>query len=139
MKKFMKVLLVAVLSVMLIGSFALANNSNPFELKGDSTGEISRFISKLGGDAIGIAQTCGYIIAVVMVLVVGIQWVMATPAKKQELKGRMWNIVIGAALIVGASFFLGIIYNTVNDLKGGTNGGNGGNNGDEEVVEVLPG
>jgi len=137
----MKVLLVAVLAVMLIGSFSLANDGNPFA-KAEQTAsdsKISGFIDDLGGDAIGIAQTCGYIIAVVMVLVVGIQWVMATPAKKQELKGRMWNIVIGAALIVGASFFLGIIYNTVNDLKGGTNGGNGGNNGDEEVVEVLPG
>ena len=55
--------------------------------------------------------------AFIMVLVVGIQWVMATPAKKQELKGRMWNIAIGAALIVGAVTFLGIINTTVDELK----------------------
>jgi len=120
MKKLMKILLVAVVSVMLMCSFALAN---PFKgLGGDGTGgQIGSAIDNIGGMAIDIVQTIGYIMAVVMVLVVGIQWVMATPAKKQELKGRMWNIVIGAALIVGASTLLGVIYSTVNDLNLGNN------------------
>jgi len=121
MKKFMKILLVAVVSVMLMCSFALADN--PFAGHGgDGTGGgIGDAVGDIGGMAIDIVQTIGYIMAVVMVLVVGIQWVMATPAKKQELKGRMWNIVIGAALIVGASTLLGVIYSTVNDLNLGNN------------------
>lgn len=127
MKKFMKILLVAVLSVMLICSFAFADN--PFEGHGgsDNTGGVEDAVADVGAMAIDIVQTVGYIMAVIMVLVVGIQWVMATPAKKQELKGRMWNIVIGAALIVGGVTFLGIISDTVDGLNLG--GGTGGSNG----------
>ena len=53
----------------------------------------------IGGSVIKVVQTLGYIVAIVMILAVGIQWLTANPNKRQELKSRMVNIVIGAILI----------------------------------------
>ena len=68
-------------------------------------------VNTIGGSVISVVQTTGYIVAVVMVIFVGIQWLMATPAKRQELKARMWNLVVGAILIAGGVSILGLIAN----------------------------
>jgi len=68
-------------------------------------------INSMGGIVINTIQTIGYIVAVVMVLYIGIQWLMAENAqKRQELKGRMINLAIGAVLIAGGVTILGWIY-----------------------------
>ncbi|MBQ7668731.1 MAG: TrbC/VirB2 family protein [Clostridia bacterium] len=115
MKKFLKILVVAVVAVMLICSFALA--SNPFDVGSNNGGEIGTAVTNVGQTAIGVVQTIGYIMAVFMVIWTGVQWVMAPPAKKQELKGKLWNIVIGAVLIVGAVTLLGLVNKTFNGLN----------------------
>ena len=118
MKKFLKILVVAVVAVMLISSFAFANNDNPFAgYDGGNGGEIGTAVTNIGQTAIGVVQTIGYIMAVFMVIWTGVQWVMAPPAKKQELKGKLWNIVIGAVLIVGAVTLLGLVNKTFNGLN----------------------
>lgn len=73
-------------------------------------------VNTIGGTVISVVQTVGYIVAVVMVVFVGIQWLMATPAKRQELKARMWNLVIGAILISGGVSILGLIANVAGQI-----------------------
>lgn len=110
MKKYLKVMLVLVVALSLLCTFALAN---PFEAAMQAAQQQSQGgtavdnVNKLGGTVISVIQTIGYIVAVAMVLIVGIQWLIGTPAKKQELKGRMWNLVIGAILVAGGVTLLG--------------------------------
>ena len=122
MNRLSKILCLMVVSIMLICSCAFATNhfEDSFnELNNvKQTNEVTTGINILGGTVIDIVQTVGYAMAIIMVIVVGIQWVMATPSKKQELKGRMWNLVIGAALIAGSVTFLGIVESTSNALFG---------------------
>ena len=104
MKKYLKVMLilVVVLSLMTTVAFAgpFSNASKTATDKGNGSSMVG-YANTIGGSIIGVVQTIGYIVAVVMVLYVGIQWLIGTPAKKQELKGRMVSLIIGAILIAG--------------------------------------
>lgn len=118
MKKYLKVMLVLVVALSLLCTFALA--ANPFADAASTAtngngSQATAVVNRLGGTALNVIQTAAYIIAVCMVLVVGIQWMMGTPAKKQELKGRMWNLVIGAVLIAGGATLLGWVAGIVSE------------------------
>lgn len=115
MKKYLKVMLVLVVALSMFCTFAMANS---FVINGtNSAGKVTNSINNIGSTVITIVQTVGYVVAVVMVLIVGIQWLVGTPAKKQELKGRIINVVIGAVLIVGGVTLLGLVEGFVNDSK----------------------
>lgn len=121
MKKYLKVMLVLVVALSILCTFALAANNNPFaQAMKDATsaadaGKTTEYVNNIGGTVINTIQTIGYIIAVVMVLYVGIQWLIGTPSKKQELKGRMWSLVIGAVLVAGGVTILGWIANIASE------------------------
>lgn len=113
MKKYLKVMLVLVVALTMLCTVAFAG---PFSdaLGGTDMGtgtEMTKHVNKIGGSFISVIQTIGYIVAVVMVLYVGIQWLIGTPAKKQELKGRMVSLVIGAVLIAGGVTILDWVAN----------------------------
>ena len=115
MKRFTKILAMMLVVVMMVGMFStVAFADNPFasvaeQAETASTGELGGAINNLGAKAINIIQTVGYVVAVVMVLVFGIKWMMATPQKKQELKERMWSLAIGVVLLIGGVTILGWI------------------------------
>ena len=115
MKKYLRVMLVLVVALAMFGTVAAANS---FVISGEQTGgAVTNTVNNIGATVITIVQTVGYVVAVVMVLVVGIQWLIGTPAKKQELKGKMVNVVIGAILIVGGVTLLGMVEKFVNDTE----------------------
>jgi len=119
MKKYLKVMLVLVVALSVLCTMALAAG-NPFEINGTATNDaVTTTVNNLGATVIGIVQAVGYVVAVVMVLVLGIQWLIGTPAKKQELKGKMWNVIIGAILIVGGVTILGLVSKFAEDTKAG--------------------
>ena len=111
MKKYLKVMLVLVVALSLFCTVVLA--ANPFEgvvnNAKQSSSSLTGAVSGIGSSAINIVQTLGYVIAVIMVVIVGIQWLIGTPAKKQELKGRLVNVIIGAILIACGVTILGFI------------------------------
>ena len=78
----------------------------------------------LAGDAeeiavniISIVRAIGYVMASVMILLVAIQWTTANSNKRQELKSRMVNIVIGATLMVAGVTILGLVAKFAEDSK----------------------
>lgn len=118
MKKFTKIFAMMLVVVMVVGmfstvAFAAPAGGNPFETAANNATSaatdtaVNDAVNELGGQAIKIIQAVGYIVAVVMVLIFGIKWMMATPQKKQELKDRMWNLAIGVILLVGGVSILG--------------------------------
>jgi NADH:ubiquinone oxidoreductase subunit 6 (subunit J) len=128
MKKYLKVMLVLVVALSMLCSFALAaNDDNPFkpvidQAAAEQNGTIGNAVNNIGATVIKVIQTVGYVIAVVMVLVLAIQWLIGTPAKKQELKGKMWNIIIGAVLLVAGVSVLGVLADFAKDVEDDLNG-----------------
>ena len=51
---------------------------------------------------LGIIQTIGYVVAIVMVMYVGIKYLTAGATKKAEVKETLVPILVGAILIVAA-------------------------------------
>jgi hypothetical protein len=86
-------------------------------IKANSTGTVTEVSGNMAGAIIGIIQTVGYIVAVIMVLIIAIQWFTAAPNKRQELKGRMINLAIGAIIIVSCTSLLNFIYTLAQSFK----------------------
>lgn len=110
MKKYLKVMLVLVVVLTMLSTVAFAGS---FDIKPGDGGAINTKVNTLAGTIISIITTIGYAVAVIMVLVTGVQYLMGTPAKKQELKGKLWSIVIGVVLLVGASTLLNTLESTI--------------------------
>lgn len=114
MKKFFKVLSLVLVFMLAIAPLAIS-------FAAPSIGESSDFIEKSGvgkyfGAAIGALKFIGYGVAVVMVLWLGIQYMLAQPAKKAELKGKMWSMLIGIILLVAGVTIIGFIWDAAADL-----------------------
>ena len=110
MKKAAKVLCLVLVMAMVMSPIALA--TNPFAtVQPNTQSEVAGKVNTLGGEIAGIIQVVGYIVAVIMIVWVGVQYMIATPAKKAELKGKLWSMAIGAILITGGVTILGIVAN----------------------------
>ena len=59
-------------------------------------------VKDLGGDIIGILQTAGVVVAVIILIVLGIKYMMGSTAEKAEYKKTLMPYFIGAILIFGA-------------------------------------
>lgn len=82
------------------------------KLAGDdkvSAGQIEDEITSNVGSLYVTIQKVGIIIALIVTVTSGVQWILATPAKKAELKSKMFAIVIGVALILLASTLIRVI------------------------------
>ena len=97
MKKVFKILsLVLVLALVMAPVVSLAaTTSNPlnYEFKFDTDtqgkfGGANAIISAI----ITVLQIAGYAIALILVVWFGIQWMLAQPSKKAELKQKMWSM-----------------------------------------------
>ena len=118
MKKFTKIFAMMLVVLMVVGMFstvALADSTvSSFTAAAGLTGTdttIAGKVADVGGTAISIIKTIGFIMAVVMVFIYAIKWMMATPQKKQELKERLWYLAIGVVLLVGGPAILDMIMN----------------------------
>lgn len=141
MKKYLKVMLVLVVALSVLCTFAFAAaDDNPFSTVvggGGSSTSLDSAVSNLGASAISVVQTLGYVIAVIMVIVVGIQWLVGTPAKKQELKGRLINVIVGALLIACGVTILGFISKVGNEIGNKELKGEAGGESPMSSVELL--
>ena len=67
-------------------------------------------ITRLGNGLVGIFQTVGIVLSVIIVLVIGIKYMMGSAEEKAEYKKSMIPYLVGAALIFTASLFANIVY-----------------------------
>lgn len=61
------------------------------------------------GSIINIIQLIGMGIAILILVIVGIQYVVAAPSEKAEIKNKATNFVIGSVLLFSAATILQIV------------------------------
>lgn len=66
-------------------------------------------LGTIGNKIIGIIQVVGTGIAVIMLIVIGIKYLMASADEKAQLKGQLTLYIIGAILLFAGSNIFGII------------------------------
>lgn len=121
MKKLIKVLSLVLVMVMIIAPVAsFAGTFNGVEP--DDTTELVTVTQTLGNRVYGFLKTVAIIVAVCMVCYMAIQWFLATPSKKAELKGRMWSMLIGVILLIGGVAILNALETIVTETTGAING-----------------
>lgn len=112
-KLLIAILLVVILS-MTVSQVALAagyNQSSSLSDMFDKTDEsgASEAASNIIGMIINIAQVIGTGVAIVMLIVLAIQYIAASPEGKAEIKKNATIYVVGAVILFAASGILGIV------------------------------
>ncbi len=121
MKKLLKVLLVVAVCALVMAPFMVyASDVDSITSSMESATADPNTVTKVtsvGGSIYKTIQSVGIVVAVIVVVAFGIQWIVATPAKKAELKGKIWNIVIGLAILLAASTLVGQVGSLINANK----------------------
>ena len=73
-------------------------------------------IQTVGQKIMGIINTAGVVIAVVVLMVLGIKYMMGSAEEKAEYKKTMIPYIVGAVLIFGATTIANAIYNFANGI-----------------------
>ena len=109
--KTMKILtfVATILLVISMGaSSVLATTLTPNQLTG--TAPTGNDIQTLGNKIIGILQTVGIVLSVIILVILGIKYMMGSAEEKADYKKTMIPYVVGAAFIFLAPTIANIVY-----------------------------
>ena len=116
--KTMKILttIATILLIIFMGaSVVYADGITPDKLKSSYQG--TGDIQTVGQKIMGIINTVGVVIAVVILMILGIKYMMGSAEEKAEYKKTMIPYIIGAVLIFGATTIANAVYNFANGLN----------------------
>ena len=74
-------------------------------------------IQDVGGRILGVLQTVGVVLAVIILVILGIKYMMGSAEEKAEYKKTMVPYLVGAVFIFAAPIIANIVYNFVDSLK----------------------
>ena len=74
-------------------------------------------VKTLGGKLMGVLQTVGVVISVIILIVLGIKYMMGSAEEKAEYKKTMIPYLVGAILIFSASTIANVVYQFATSLK----------------------
>ena len=90
---------------------------SPNEIKGNTSVKGATEIKTLGSNIVGILQTAGIVISVVILLVLGIKYMVGSEEEKAEYKKSMIPYLVGALIIFGASTIANVVYQFAINLQ----------------------
>ena len=117
MKKNLLITIIFIIVLMLFCNTALAavvdfsGASSPTEL-GGADGTVKALTSTI----LAIARTIGLGIAIVILMVIGCKYMIASPGEKADIKTHAINYVIGAVVMFAAAGILSIIKSFVDGM-----------------------
>lgn len=114
--KTMKILTM-IASILLVVSLGTSTvlGLTPADMTG--TEPTSNDISDLGNKIIGILQTLGIVLSVVILIILGIKYMMGSAEEKAEYKKTMIPYLVGAAFIFLAPTIANVVYNFLKPTK----------------------
>ena len=115
MNKFIKIItalfIIAMLSTMVVSVFATPTDVLD-KVQGDTTQAMSvGGLSSTIKNVIGVVQVICYSAAVIMLILIGVKFITASPEGKAEIQKAAIQYVIGAIIVFAAGTLLGIIAN----------------------------
>lgn len=117
MNKIMKIVtvlvIIAMIATMMSAIFAEEGASGVLStLQGNTTA--ANQITGIISNVIGIVQVICYAAAIIMLIILGVQFITASPEGKATIKKSAIQYVIGAIIVFAAGTLLGIIANMSN-------------------------
>lgn len=89
----------------------------PSDITGNANVQGASEIQTLGQSIVGILQTVGIVLSVVVLIIIGIKYMMGSAEEKAEYKKTMIPYLVGAALIFAASVFAQVVYQFFTGVK----------------------
>jgi len=114
-----KIITAIFISLLIISISVSCLALTPSEIKGNSDVAGTNEITALGKSLVGILQTVGIVLSVIVILVIGIKYMMGSAEEKAEYKKTMIPYIVGAALIFAASVFANVIYQFFSGISAG--------------------
>ena len=109
-KKIVKIITCLCLISMVFSFTTSALAITPGNIKGNTNVQGATEIQKVGQNIVGILQTVGIVLSVIVLIILGIKYMMGSAEEKAEYKKTMIPYVVGAALIFAASAFAQVVY-----------------------------
>ena len=101
-KKLVKILTTVLLIVMMVSVAANCFAINPSEITGSTSGTGSTEIANVGKSIVGILQTVGIILSVIVLIILGIKYMMGSAEEKADIKGLLIPYIVGCVIIFGS-------------------------------------
>lgn len=98
-------LVIMILTMVSTSVFAWSVSVNP-----NTSASGATTVTGLGNNIVGIIQVVGYVVAVVMLVIIGIKYITSSPDGKAEVKKTALFYVLGAVLIAGAATIVGVVF-----------------------------
>ena len=115
MNKFIKIItalfIIAMLSTMVMSVLASTPKDVLTAIEADTSAATTGGVSATIKNIIGVVQVICYAAAVIMLIILGIQFITASPEGKATIKKSAIQYVIGAIIVFAAGTLLGIIAN----------------------------
>ena len=117
-KKTMKILTIVatILLIVSIGTSMVYGVTSPLDIKAQEGAGVDQ-VKALGGKLMGVLQTVGVVIAVIILIVLGIKYMMGSAEEKAEYKKTMIPYLVGAILIFAASTIANVVYQFATSLQ----------------------
>ena len=105
-----------VISLLIIIHMPINSFAEPFDpssLKDATKPDMSGGVANAGGKIIYIIQYVGYTIAILVLLIIGIQYMISSPNEKADIKSRLIPYAIGAIILFGGVSIVSLVYDVV--------------------------
>lgn len=113
--KVMKVVVALLVAIMLVTAFTMPSfardeiDLGQFDNATEDHSNASNAVTNVIGSIISIARIVGAGVAIIMLIVLAIQYIAASPEGKAEIKKNSTIYIVGAVILFTASAILGII------------------------------
>ena len=113
--KVMKVVVALLVAIMLVTAFTMPSFARDeidlwqFDNATEDHSNASNAVTNVIGSIISIARIVGAGVAIIMLIVLAIQYIAASPEGKAEIKKNSTIYIVGAVILFTASAILGII------------------------------
>ena len=74
-------------------------------------------LTDIGNTIIGVIQLVGSIVSVIVLIVIGIQYVLGSVEEKAQYKEKMMPYIIGAILLFAITNILGVLSDIMSNIK----------------------
>lgn len=109
--KIINILTIALAVVFLMNNIVLAAAFDGYGSITASSSTLQGCMSTITGSILGIVQTIGMAVAIIMLVVLAIKYISAAPNDKAEIKKHAVVYIVGAIVLFAASGIVGLIKN----------------------------
>lgn len=107
-KKIITYIVAFLCTMIILTNFSYALNTGAYSgMYTNDSKQTSLF--KVGGYALGVVQTIGMGVAVIMLVILGIKYIISSPEDKATIKDKAVVYVTGAVIIFSASGLIGML------------------------------